>query len=246
MRECPDSRIACMVRSSKRSSDESINTLSKGVMLVAAVLLVRSSAPRMTAISCSDKVPPNPAVLLCTSTNALSCALRNKAECSEPRMKSSRRPMGHAMGEHRTMSSRTNQAEEAPTFSPYREQIAWGRISPNMRTTDTDSTTAVTGSASLSIKSGRASVDAALHSNSVTSSWWLFLTTGMITSAQRFSSAVPLRLKTSSSTVSKLMRPSVRPLMAPAIMTSPSEMQMYMVSCRFVSSSPSSVTSSPM
>jgi hypothetical protein len=38
---------------------------------------------------------------------------------------------------------------------------------PNMRTTVTDSTTAVTGSASLSRKRGRASMEAAFHRTNV-------------------------------------------------------------------------------
>jgi hypothetical protein len=48
-------------------------TLSRGVMACAAVLLVRSSAPRMMLISSLDSVPPNPAFSLCRSTSALSC-----------------------------------------------------------------------------------------------------------------------------------------------------------------------------
>ncbi len=68
-------------------------TLSSGVMDLSAVLLVRSSAPRMTAISCSVSVPPNPALLLCTSTSALSCARRNSA-CGSSRAQAARAPGG--------------------------------------------------------------------------------------------------------------------------------------------------------
>mmetsp|Transcript_20191 Transcript_20191/g.56246 ORF Transcript_20191/g.56246 Transcript_20191/m.56246 type:complete len:249 (-) Transcript_20191:535-1281(-) len=118
MRECPLMRMASMVRSSSRSSLDSMNTLSSGVMDLEAVLDVRSSAPRMTNTSASVSEPPNPAVLPCTSTSAMSWWRRNSSEWLDPRTKSNSLPTGHATGAHSSMSSRTNQANWAPTSRP--------------------------------------------------------------------------------------------------------------------------------
>ena len=69
---------------------EQAATLSMGVMHCTAVLLDRSSAPRMTVISSSLRSPPSPVSMAWMSMTAFSCA-RRKIACARARARSSAR-----------------------------------------------------------------------------------------------------------------------------------------------------------
>mmetsp|Transcript_9247 Transcript_9247/g.24951 ORF Transcript_9247/g.24951 Transcript_9247/m.24951 type:complete len:231 (-) Transcript_9247:119-811(-) len=203
------------------ASIESMNTMSSGVIAALARLWVRSSAPLMIVTSSVESFPPKFLFTSCRSTNVRSCVRRKSAECRWPRIVSSSAAIGIEMGCVMNSSTLTSGAKNAPIARPYVVHSACGMISPNSRTTVTDSTTEVTGSVMRSSTSGSDSAAIAFHTTNVTKSLCGLLMICRTLSACFLSRDLPLVIRISISTSSRDISPSVNPDIIPAVNTSP-------------------------
>jgi hypothetical protein len=129
----------CSVALSRRSSVLNMNTLSSGVMLAAAVLLVMSSAPRMTLNSSSARGPPMPVDVL---RGAFGCSLVGTRVAARVRCRTALceavgcGPGAASLGRHRRLPSRAPSppGHPAPPCAPPRTHrcrstsaISWRR-----------------------------------------------------------------------------------------------------------------------